>query len=98
MLGWDTLVFRYVYTFAKSVGLNCKAFSHVQICIIAIGIRGDDTNGPEDEGKDQGANGQHNGGNRVFDVIFLLELLYHLLRRLDIDNIHPIVQTGMGCF
>ena len=49
----------------KSFGLNGKAFNHVRICIIAFGIRGNETNCPEDKDKDQGADGQHQGADRV---------------------------------
>ena len=79
----------------KSVGLNCKAFLHVLMCVIAIRIRSDETNGPEDEGKDQRTDGQHQGGDQARVVVAILDLFYYLLvrlSRLDVNNIHSLVQ------
>ena len=82
----------FSYPPIKLVGLNSKAFSHGRICAIAIGIGGNETNRPEDEDKDQGTDGQHEGGEQVKDVVATLDLLHCLLvllSRFDIDHIHP---------
>ena len=84
----------------KSVGLFDKAFSHVVICAIAIGIGCDETNCPEYKDKDHRADEQHEGGDRNADVLSSLVLRFHVLvpSRLDSDNIHLLVCTGLSCF
>ena len=53
----------------KSDGFDSKAFSHVWICVVAIGIRGDETNSPEGEAKDQRGDWQHEERDQVKNVV-----------------------------
>ena len=90
----------FSYPPIELVGLNSKAFSHGRICAIAIGIGGNETNRPEHEDKDQGTDGQHEGGDGVKDAVASLDLLHHLLvllSRLHVDQVH-MLQTGGSCF
>ena len=75
----------------KSVGLDSKAFSHVWICVVAIGIRGDETNSPEGEAKDQGGDGQHKGRDQVKNVVARLDLLHCLLFFCNIEILDKFI-------
>ena len=63
-------------------------------------VGGKETNNPEDEREDEGANGQHEAAYQAHQVAAhaltgLGLLLLLLLGRLDSDHIHPLIKTKM---
>ena len=75
-----------------------KAIRHVNIVGVTRGVSMDETNNPEDDDEDNGADGQHEVAHHLWHGDVYLCLLFLFFTRVDLQHIHTCFRNNLWWF